>query len=210
MLAGNIATLLDDLTGQHFGKLTVVGIEHVGVNGAQFWQCDCECGESTVVPHALLVGKGPRSCGCIRSKHGLSRTRTYRIWRGMMDRCHNPNSKHFPGWGGRGIKVCDRWKRFRPFLEDMGIAPEGLQIDRVDNDGDYCPENCRWATRTEQMKHTRQTRSVTFQGKTQCLKDWSRELGFSFRALHARLSRGWSVEEAFTKPASRSNPRKKL
>lgn len=209
-VTGNIATLTDDITGHRFGMLTVSGIDHLGVNGCQFWLCHCDCGNTTILAHASLTNKGPRSCGCIRHKHGLSRTRTYEVWRGMVDRCCNSKSKHFPNYGGRGITICDRWKRFLPFFEDMGIAPDDLEIERVDNDGNYCKENCRWATRQEQMQNTRQSRLITFQGKTQCLRSWSRETGISFRALHGRLSRGWSVADTLTIPATRFKPLMKV
>lgn len=126
----------------------------------------------------------------------------YRTWLHIKHRCLNPANKRWDRYGGRGITVCDRWKdSFENFLGDMGLRPSpDHQIERIDNDGDYTPENCTWATRADQARNRRRTRLVTWDGRTMCLKDWAAELGIRYRTLHARIvDYGWSVERAFTK-----------
>jgi hypothetical protein len=126
------------------------------------------------------------------------------VWQNMRARCTNPNNPRYADYGGRGIHVCERWNDYANFLADMGRRPgRGYSIERIDNDGPYSPENCRWATNLEQRRNTRQTRTLTFNGKTQCLTDWAAETGISIDGLRARLKAGLSVEEALTRPVGR-------
>jgi len=125
---------------------------------------------------------------------------TYSSWRSMIKRCTNPKHDNWRYYGGRGISVCKRWRSFAAFLEDMGERPKDKTLDRVDGNGNYCPENCRWATRKEQQGNTSYVRRITFHGKTQILADWSRELGIEYQILQKRLTAGWSVEDAFLRP----------
>lgn len=135
-------------------------------------------------------------------QHGQSYTKTYVSWRQMWMRCSNPNVKQYQWYGARGIKVCDRWKDFKNFYADMGNRPEGLTLDRIDNDGDYEPSNCRWATQQEQQRNRRDNVWLTLNGQTLTLTEWGRQLGISKVTLCARLTRyGWSVERALTTPA---------
>lgn len=140
----------------------------------------------------------PRKAG----GHGMGGSPTNRSWTAMKARCNNPNRKAYKNYGGRGIKVCDRWnKSFLNFLEDMGERPEGKTLDRIDNDGDYEPDNCRWATRQEQRENTRNTRLIKYAGKTQSLRQWCRELDLDYRRTWARLYQiHWTVEKAFKTP----------
>jgi hypothetical protein len=134
----------------------------------------------------------------------MYRTSTYSIWIGMRQRCTNPNAPHYGCYGGRGIKVCERWQLYENFLSDMGERPTGLSIDRVNNDGDYEPSNCRWATKQEQVENTRSNRTLTLNGETLTLSAWARRLGWPPVTIHNRLLRGWSVEDALTKPRNPS------
>jgi hypothetical protein len=128
--------------------------------------------------------------------HGKAHTRTYKCWRNMKARCLNPSSKHFARYGGRGIRVCDRWMKFENFVSDMGDAPIGLTIERINNDGDYAPGNCRWASISEQANNKSNTVRLTHAGRVMTLRDLSEELGANYFTLHHQLKRrGLSTEE---------------
>lgn len=125
--------------------------------------------------------------------------REYATWRNMLQRCERPESPDFSRYGGRGISVCERWHSFAAFLADMGAKPEGMSIDRIDNDGNYEPGNCRWATKKEQGRNRRTNRKVTFNGETLTPAEWAERLGMSREVMHQRLKR-WSTEEALQRP----------
>ena len=132
----------------------------------------------------------------MNKSHGRSKTRAYAIWRSMKIRCYLPTHRGFPSYGGRGIKVCPEWMRFENFYADMSDPPPNLSIERIDNNGNYEPKNCRWATPKEQMRNRRNSRLVTYQGRTQCSDDWAAELGIPRSTLQQRLKRGWPIEKA--------------
>jgi len=154
------------LEGQKFGRLTV--IKAVGKNKRNniCWLCECDCGNTVKVAGGHLRSGHTNSCGClikettkdINFKHGKTGTKNFHIWAGMRDRCNNPNNPAYKNYGGRGIKICQRWNEFKNFLADMGKKPKGLTLDRIDNDGNYEPKNCRWTTRKEQNRNSRQTK----------------------------------------------------
>lgn len=129
----------------------------------------------------------------MRERHGSCGTRTYRIWKAMRTRCNNPNSPAFSRYGGRGIKVCSRWDSFSAFLADMGEAPEGLSIERKNNDRGYEPENCRWATPKEQARNMRVNRLIEHDGETLCLSEWAERLGTTADVLWKRLRRKGTI-----------------
>lgn len=123
------------------------------------------------------------------------------IWQGMIRRCHNPDHSEFRNYGGRGIRVCKRWRKsFKKFLKDMGRRPGNKEIDRIDNDGDYRPENCRWATRSEQCRNKRGNRIIEFEGESKCLAEWAEVVGIRMATLWRRLNQGWSFEKAISIP----------
>lgn len=132
-----------------------------------------------------------------REQHGMSRTPTYHAWASMKQRCYNAKQNRFARYIGRGIQVCERWRNsFIAFLEDMGEMPEGMSLDRIDNDGDYCPENCRWATATQQANNTHRTRYITINGEKRLARDMAEEFGISYGLVSNRLTNGWTLEQA--------------
>ena len=133
--------------------------------------------------------------------HGMSGTPEYRAWKAMKDRCFNPNSKKYPNWGGRGITVCDRWLDFENFLADMGSRPTAKHsLDRIDNDGDYSPKNCRWATKAEQNNNKRTNHLITIDDVTLTITQWAKKMGFNETVIYCRLNRGWSEYDAVMTP----------
>lgn len=197
----------DDWAGRTVGRLTVVGKSERRVCGTTAWLCRCECGGEAYARLVDLRRGRPKSCGCVnRSRtHGASRTPEFRVWCGLRQRCNSSRYREFYLYGGRGIRVCERWlgkDRFANFLQDMGRRPSARHsIERKDVNGDYAPENCVWATATEQARNKRNNRLLTFNGKTQPLPLWADEVGVSVDLLHSRLYRKWSVRRALTTPA---------
>lgn len=194
-----------DLTGQRFGRLVVMQGEGGGVSGHIIWLCKCDCGSKTSVPSNHLRSGHTNSCGCLVTKHGHNKkgevSKTYQSWQSMVQRCTNPNNKDYYNYGGRGIKVCESWLEFENFLEDMGEAPKGYQIDRVDNNGNYCKPNCRWATRTEQARNMRTNHLKTYKNKTQCISAWAEEFDINYSTLYSRIfTYNWSLEKALITP----------
>jgi hypothetical protein len=150
-----------------------------------------------------------KTCIKVRTTHGGKGTRLYRVWKNMRQRCGNPNNTDWMSYGGRGIRICERWSSFQNFSDDLGapyaehVANHGAQntsIDRIDTDGHYEPSNCRWATAVKQARNRRTVRKIEFRGKSQTLPEWAEELGIGRDTLKTRLQDGWTVERAFTEP----------
>jgi len=204
---------ITDITGARFGRLVVLHrdcVLHRKSGGTVVkWMCQCDCGTKMSVRSGCLRSGHTTSCGCLQrdrareaqTVHGQSGTKTNWIWQSMIARCHNPNSQYFHNYGGRGIVVCERWRNsFQAFLEDMGDRPKGTTIERIDNDGNYEPSNCRWATRTEQARNMRSNRLVTYNGEIRCVAEWAEILGIGEATIRYRLNKNWPIEQVMTKP----------
>lgn len=188
-----------DLSGRLFGFLTAEHlIDRRDINGARYWLCRCACGKSHEVSAGNLKSGAVRSCGCNqhRKTHGASKSRTYRIWWGMVSRCRYRRLISWTRYGGRGIRVCRRWMKFENFLKDMGEAPLGLSLDRKNNDGNYCQSNCRWTTQLEQNRNTDHTHYIEHKGLRLCVTEWAERTGLKINLICTRLSRGWSTWRA--------------
>jgi hypothetical protein len=187
------------MIGLKFGRLTVLE----KVSGKYGWvRARCDCGVVKDVYASRLRDGKTRSCGCIKremlSKHGLSTNPVYQVWQQMVQRCDNPKCLAFARYGGRGIGLCDRWRySFTDFIEDMGMPADGMTIERVDNDGNYEPLNCRWATWDEQAKNRRTTRMTrSADGRVMSLRGWAKESGMDHSTISKRLGHGETIEQA--------------
>lgn len=198
-----------DLSGQTFGRFTV--LERAGScrQSHALWLCKCLCGIEKVVSGAHLRKGAVKSCGCLRKeiladsrhKHGGANTPTWNVWRGMIKRCTSKNFSQFKHYGGRGIKVCYRWLEFPNFLSDMGERPEGASIERIDVNGDYEPENCKWIPLQEQPNNTRRSFVVELHGKSMCLRQACDSLGLKYARVRDRIQKlGWTFEQAIAEP----------
>jgi hypothetical protein len=136
-------------------------------------------------------------------RHGLAKTPIYNVWNAMIGRCHNPNSKAYSEYGGRGIHVCEKWRSFTGFYEDMGDRPEGATLERVDNNKGYSPDNVVWADRNTQARNKRNNVLLTVNGETRCLTEWSELTGIKVATLWARVKRGWTAEQVVRAPLIR-------
>jgi len=184
---------VQDITGKQFSRLKVLGYA-----GKKQWFCECVCGNINKVYGYALKSGNTQSCGCLQKektieasvKHNKTRTAEYSVWSDMKTRCLNPNSKFYKNYGGRGKKICERWLHsFENFLADIGKRPTANHsIDRIDNDGDYKPENCRWKTKREQNNNRRSNVSYTYNGKTQRIAEWCKHAGINYQTFATRIT----------------------
>lgn len=209
-----------DRVGKRFGKLTVIElVKRPDRPKAAFWKCKCDCGNETIAFVGHLTHNHTTSCGChalqrtseSHWKHGQAgngkkrrSTPEYRVWHKMKQRCYDVDSNGYENYGGRGIRVCKRWlDGFQNFFDDMGKRPEGMSIERKDNNGNYEPSNCCWATKKTQSNNRRNNIQIMFNGRTQNLKQWCDEFGVKYKMAHKRIKHyGWTPEKAFTTPIS--------
>lgn len=206
----------DELTGRKFGRLTVECLDHVDPSkgNCRYWRCSCSCGagKEVVVLGTYLKNGSVKSCGCLqkenltkfRCAHSGTGTRLYRIWQVMKGRCFRKTHPSYKYYGQRGITVCEEWKDNFPAFRDWALAngyQDNLMIDRIDNNGSYTPDNCRWATFKTQANNTRHNHYLTFQGHTQTIAQWAAELDIPTDLISNRINRlGWPVEKALSTP----------
>jgi len=202
---------LINLSGRKFGRLTAIKDAGRDTRGRVLWSCECDCGKEAIVLAERLRNGDTKSCGCLHTErayqinrtHGLyrdiagGRSKLYLVWMEMKQRCINPNNKSYQNYGGRGIRICNEWMNYQAFHDwAMSIGyKEGLSIDRIDNDGDYKPSNCRWVSRYIQSRNTRKNRMLTFNGVMHPLVAWAEIIGIHPKTLSMRLKNGWPTEK---------------
>jgi hypothetical protein len=196
--------LIKDITGRNFGYLSVIRYVKTHNNRA-FWECQCICGRVTSVRSNNLVSGTTKSCGCLFkdrvTTHGKSKSPIYQVWRDMLKRCYKDDSKVYEGYGSRGIIVCDSWHKFEDFYKDMGDPPfVAASLDRIDNNGDYTKENCRWATTKQQSDNRNNTLWLTYKGETKTSSQWALQLGIPSYTIRNRIRCGWDADRIFTTP----------
>lgn len=206
----------ENLIGQKFGRLTVMDYaeDHIQKSGKHRtqWKCVCSCGNTVIVQSFNLKSGNTKSCGCLNTeniknnsvKHGCRHTRLYRIWTNMKSRCYNKNCASYTRWGGRGIEMCDAWREsFEEFMNwSMSNGyEEYLSIDRIDNDGNYCPENCRWTTVEEQCNNRSSSVFYEYNNELKTLPQLSKQYGVDCHTLFARVNKlNWSIDRALKEP----------
>jgi hypothetical protein len=199
------------LTGKKFGKLTVLEKVENKKQEKTKWLCRCDCGKTKIIRGSSLTSGNTKSCGCYAkelvktnfSTHNLAKHPLYKIWANMKSRCENHKNINFSNYGGRGIKVCEEWQEFKPFY-DWAISngyEKKLNIDRINNDGNYEPKNCRWVSPKVNSSNKRNNINFTYKNKTLCLKEWAEELNLDYILLYNRIiKRKWNFEKAIKTP----------
>jgi hypothetical protein len=206
--------------GTRFGRLVVIGQAPLLITKsgtARQYLCECDCGNRKIIHGGSLRSGRSNSCGCLHKeitsrreyKHGHTANKKwsqeYRAWKNMRYRCSSKKSSHYYRYGARGIKVCSRWNDFKLFIEDMGLKPSVKHsIERIDNDGNYEPSNCKWALESEQSRNKSTNRFLIFNGQKRILSDWSKILNLKPETIINRIKRGWTVENALSVPKLRS------
>lgn len=208
-----------DMHGKRYGRLLVLDRAEDAISARSRhtrWNCICDCGKLVTVRSSGIMTGDTRSCGCLRrdllneKSSKKSKMPEYGIYRSIISRCLNPNVKRYNNYGGRGINICQRWlDGFENFIADMGERPSVYHsIERIDNNGGYSPENCKWATMDEQAKNRSNNYFIEFGGERMILQDWSKRIGINHSNLKKRIER-WGVEEALTRPVKKADCRNK-
>lgn len=196
---------LKNLSGLRFGLLVVIERKPMDANRPH-WKCKCDCGKEHIVESSRLISGNTKSCGCNRwaghrKTHGMKDSKEYDIWSKMKARCQKQTDKSFHRYGGRGISFDPRWESFESFYEDMGPRPSQRHtLERIDNNGNYCKENCRWATYVEQGRNKGNNRLITHDGTTMCLSEWAEVSTVTAQHLRGRIRDGWGFNAAISAP----------
>ena len=194
--------------GQRFGKVTIIKEIEQRKNHRRHFLCKCDCGNIKEIALIRLTSGKTKSCGCLAiettkkifTKHGMTHHTLFNRWNSMIQRCVNPRTKAYPRYGERGITVCKEWMSFEPFMKwsfHNGFKNH-LTLERKNNDGNYCPDNCEWSTVTRQANNRRTNKTLTYNGETMSIADWGRRIGISPTVIWKRLNRGWSMEKTLT------------
>lgn len=211
-----------NIIGERYNKLLVLEEVDKSKYNRRF-KCLCDCGNITIVAMNNMRSGKIASCGCHKleqlllrnTTHNQRHTHLYEIWKGIKQRCYNPKHRAYHNWGGRGIKMCEDWKNNFQSFYDWSYANgytlnnhykkenDKLTIDRIDVNGDYCPDNCRWVKRIEQARNTRTNRNLIYKGEELCLSEWCEYLNLNYPTIYSRLNKGWSIERAFETPTKR-------
>lgn len=196
---------IKDMTGEKFGNLQIIEFAGLDSDNKALWLCRCDCGTEKVVPGKCLRSGSIKSCGCLKSKiaiqrnttHGACRTKLYNSWRGMKERCLNPNSEAYRHYGARGITICSAWLDFTAF-KDWALAngySDGLSIERLDVNRNYCPDNCAWIPLSEQGVNKRSTKWITVNGATNTMSGWAREIGVEIQTIFLAERNGIDIPQ---------------
>ena len=197
----------EDLSGKKFNMLTIVedAEDYISPIGKRFVRVKalCDCGNYTIANKSAIKNGTLKSCGCLHkksiTKHGLSKTPAYRRWGSIKARCNNKNSNHYADYGGRGIKVCRRWLKFDNFQDDMGERPKGTSIDRINNNGNYEPSNCKWSTKKEQSNNRRNNIVIKYKGNEKTITEWARHFKINESTFYYRYKNKMPLEKMMSK-----------
>ena len=200
---------MDVIINQKFNKLTIVSVKEKDSRRRVLVNCVCDCGNTVIRQYSAIIAGKAKSCGCIRKNprtHGLSKHPLSGIWRNMLRRCFNEDSKDYCKYGGRGITVSEEWCNIENFINDMDNRPTiNHTLDRIDNNGNYCKNNCKWSTKSEQSNNTSVNVLLTYNSETLTVQQWCIKTGLQHSLILSRINAGWSAEEVLTSPLGSRN-----
>lgn len=202
--------MIKDLSGQKFGKLNVLKFNNINCkNRHAVWLCRCDCGSEILVESSRLTSGNTKSCGCLKAelnksralKHGHYNERLYKIWFDMKRRCYNNNRKAYKYYGAKGITVCKEWLNSYNNFHNWALSHgynNNLTLERIDFNGNYCPENCKWIPQSEQTQNSSHNHFITFNNKTLTISQWSKEIGIAPKTIRERLNKGWNIKKVLS------------